>query len=114
MKFQITPNSTNYAELEEKLKAQFPDYEFSMRGKQYLVCKKSSTVGTNIILRKNKMIVVGNFPSMGGQMLFILSVVLLGFLIPLIVYFAAFHSKMKALEREVGAYLQEEYEVKTA
>lgn len=114
MKFQINPDSTNYAELEEKLKAKFPDYQFSMRGKQYLVCKKSGTVGTNIVLRKNKMMVVGNFPSVGGQMLFILSVVLLGFLIPLIVYFAAFHSKMKALEKEIGAYLQGEYEAKPA
>jgi hypothetical protein len=114
MKFNITPNSVEYAEIEEKLKAKFPDYEYSMRGKQYLVCKKSGTIGANVVIRKNKVMVAGNFPSMGGQMLFILCVVLLGFLIPLIVYFAAFHSKMKALEKEIGAYLQEEYEVKTA
>ncbi|MCB0402395.1 MAG: hypothetical protein KDD41_09955 [Flavobacteriales bacterium] len=112
MKFEITPNSVDYAAIQEKLKAKFPDYEFNMRGKQYLVCKKTGSVGANIVIRKSKVMVVGNFPTMGGQMLFILSVVLLGFLIPLIVYFAAFHTKMKALEKEVGAYLQEEYGVK--
>ncbi len=112
MKFNITPDSVNYAEIEEKLKAKFPDYTFSMRGKQYLVCKKTGTIGANVVIRKNRIMVAGNFPSMGGQMLFILFVVLLGFLIPLIVYFAAFHGKMKAAEKEIGGYLEEEYGLK--
>lgn len=83
-----------------------------MRGKQFLVASKSNTIGSNIVLRKNKMHVAGNFPTVGGSMIFVLSLFLLGILIPLIVYFAAFHSKMKTLEKEIGAYLQEEYEVK--
>ncbi|UKN00820.1 hypothetical protein K6119_13885 [Paracrocinitomix mangrovi] len=112
MKFNIKPNTLNYEEIKQKLSAKFPDYEFNMRGKQYLVCKKTSTAGCNIVIRKNRMFVVGNFPSMGGQMLFMLLVVLLGVLIPLIVYFAAFHSKLKNLENELGAYLKEEYEDK--
>ena len=112
MKFNITPNSVDYAEIEEKLISKFPDYEYNMRGKQYLVCKKTGTIGANVVIRKNRIMVAGNFPSMGGQMLFILSVVLLGFLIPLIVYFAAFHSKMKAMEKEIGGYLEQEYGVK--
>lgn len=112
MKFNIKPESITYDELKTKLEAKFPDYEFNMRGKQFLVARKSSTVGSNIVLRKNKMHVVGNFPTVGGSMIFVLSLFLLGILIPLIVYFAAFHGKMKALEKEIGAYLQEEYEVK--
>lgn len=112
MKFKISPNTTNYEELKQKLQTKFPNYEFNMRGKQYLVCKKSSTVGCNIVLRKNKMMIAGNFPGMGGQMLFIFSLIFLGILIPLIIYFAAFHGKMKELEKEVGGYLASEYEVK--
>lgn len=112
MRFDITPNSVTYDELQTKLAAKFPEYSFKMRGKQFLVATKSSTVGANIVIRKNKLNVVGNFPTVGGTMIFMLCVVLLGFLIPLIIYFAAFHTKMKALEKEIGAYLQEEYEVK--
>ena len=112
MKINITPNSVNYTEIEEKLKAKFPDYTYSMRGKQFLVCKKNGTTGVNVVIRKKYMMVAGNFPSVGGQMLFMLCVVLLGFLIPLIIYFAAFHSKMKAMEKEIGAYLEGEYGVK--
>lgn len=112
MRFDITPNSVTYDELQTKLAAKFPEYSFKMRGKQFLVATKSSTVGANIVIRKNKLNVVGNFPTVGGTMIFMLCVVLLGFLIPLIIYFAAFHTKMKALEKEIGAYLQEEYQVK--
>lgn len=109
MRLNITPNTVTYPELQEKLSAQFPDYTFNMRGKQFLVARKTSTVGANIQIRKNKLNVMGNFPTIGGSVLFMLTLLLLGFLIPLIVYFAAFHGKMKALEKEIGGYLQEEY-----
>ena len=109
MKIAITPGSVSYPELEEKLSQQFPAYEFNMRGKQFLVGKKTSTVGTNIVIRKNKLQVVGNFPTVGGAILFSLCLVLLGILIPLIVYFSVFHKKMKAMEAEIGDYLKTEY-----
>ena len=112
MNINITPNTLDYAELETKLTAKFPQYSFKMRNKQFLVGKKSNTVGTNIILSKKKLMVVGSFPTIGGTMVFALCLVLLGILIPLIIYFIAFHSKMKVMEKEIGAYLQEEYEVK--
>jgi hypothetical protein len=112
MKFKITPNTITYPEVQEKLQAKFPQYTFKMRGKQFLVCSKSSSIGANIVIRKKNFNVVGNFPTMGGTMIFVLSLFLLGILIPLIVYFVAFHSKMKVLENEIGAFLKEEYELK--
>ena len=111
MRFNIERDSIKYDELQEKLQAKFPDYTFKMRGKQFLVASKSNTVGANIMVRKGKMTVAGNFPTMGGSVVFALTLVLLGILIPIIIYFAAFHSKMKALENEIGAYLKEEYEL---
>ena len=111
MKFNITPNSVSYPELQEKLQNKFPEYKFKMRGKQFLIGSKSGTIGANILIRKNKIQVAGNFPTMGGTMIFVFSLLLLGFLIPLIVYFSAFHSKMKAFEKEIGSYLQEEYDM---
>lgn len=110
MKIDLSPDhGIEYDQLTTKLQAQFPDYEFKMRGKQFLVCTKSKSCGANIVIRKKKLMVAGNFPTMGGQMIFVLCIVLLGFLIPLIVYFAVYHRKFKELEKEIGAYLQEEY-----
>ena len=109
MRLNITPNTITYPELQEKLTAKFPDYSFSMRGKQFLVARKSGTIGATIQIRKKKLNVLGNFPTIGGSLVFMLTLLLLGILIPLIVYFAAFHGKMKDLEKEIGGYLQEEY-----
>ncbi len=109
MKFDITPGSVAYPEMTEKLQAQFPDYTFKMRGKQFLVAAKTSSIGANIVIRKKRIQVAGNFPTIGGTLLFVLCIILLGVLIPIIIYFAAFHKKMKALETEIGAFLEQEY-----
>jgi len=111
MKLKNEKDSISYPELKEKLETKFPDYKFNMRGKHILIGSKSNTAGANIIIRKGKMHIAGNFPTMGGTMIFAVTLVLLGVLIPIIVYFAAFHSKMKAFENEVGGYLKEEYEL---
>lgn len=107
MKIDIQPGAISFEELQSKLEQRFPNYSFKVRAKNFLVAAKSGSIGANILLRKNKIQVAGNFPTMGGQMIFILCILALGFLIPLIVYFAAFHGKMKALEREIVAYLNE-------
>ena len=109
MRIDITPGSVEYPAMQAKLQEAFPQYEFFMRGKQYLVCKKSGSIGANIVIRKKRLLVAGNFPSMGAQMVFILCILLLGVLIPFIIYLAAFQSKMKKLEKEVGAFLEKEY-----
>jgi hypothetical protein len=111
MKVPIKPESVKFDELKSKLEAKFPSYTFFVRSNNFLVCKKTGTIGSNVLLKKDKIIVVGNFPSMGLQMLFTLSVVLLGFVIPIIIYFAAFHGKFKALEKEIAEYLQKEYPI---
>lgn len=109
MRFKIEPDSIEFEDMKSKLEAKFPDYKFKVRQKNFLVAAKSGTVGTNILLRKNKLIVVGNFPSMGATMIFMLAVIFLGVVIPLIVYLAVFQSKMKKLEKEISGYLSEEY-----
>ena len=107
MKIEITENSISFEELKAKIESKFPDYKTNVRSKNFLVVSKSNTVGTNVVLKKKKIFVVGNFPTMIGQIIFVLSLFLLGILIPLIVYFVAFHSKLKGIEKEVAAYVQE-------
>ena len=108
MKFEITEQPT-FDELQQVIAEKFPNYKLKMQGKQFLIVKKSSTCGVNVLLRKNKMLVVGNFPTMAGKLIFTFTFILLGIIIPLINYFLTFHKKFKAMENEVGSYLQEKY-----
>lgn len=109
MKINIAENSIDANDLKAKLEAKFPDYKLSFRSKNLINIAKSSSVGCTVLVRKKSLIINGNFPSMGASMVFMLCVVLLGFIIPLIIYFAAFHTKMKVVEKEVVAYVKQEY-----
>jgi len=108
MKISITPGSVTSEDLQSKLETKFPQYPFSKRG-HFSILKKTNTVGTKILINKNKLLVFGDFPTQKGTIIFIVLVVLLGFLIPLIVYLLAFHPKMKKFEKEIGGFLIEEY-----
>ncbi len=92
--------------LQAYLQQAFPAFEVVPR-QSFLVVKKSGWVGANVVVKKNKVLVVGNFGSMGLQMVFMLCVVLLGFLIPIVLYLIFVFSKQRALEKEVGAVVQQ-------
>ena len=91
--------------LQAYLQQAFPDFEVFPR-QSFLVVKKSGWVGANVVVKTNKVLVAGNFGSMGIQIVFILCVVLLGFLIPIVLYLIFVFSKQRALEKEVGAVVQ--------
>lgn len=61
---------------------------------------------------KDKINVIETFPTMGGQMLFILLVILLGIIIPYIVYAIAFQPGQKAVTKEMAAFLTSQYSEK--
>lgn len=88
------------------LSAMLPGYKLYMRGGKILVAEKSAAVGATLLFRKDKVVVNGNFPNMGVQLVFVLAVVFLGILIPLLVYFLTVYKSQKASETEVGAALQ--------
>ena len=88
---------------------QFPQYELSIRNANILIVKKSKTAAALVMVRKNKIIVNEAFPTMGGQMMFSLSLILLGILIPLIVYFTAFFPAQKAVTTEVAGHLTTQF-----
>ncbi len=88
------------------LQQAFPQYQVGPR-QSFLVVVKSGWVGANVVVRKNKVLVVGNFGSMGIQIAFVLAVVLLGFLLPILLYLIFVFGKQRALEKEVGAVVQQ-------
>jgi hypothetical protein len=96
-------------QLKTRLEQQFPNYTYSWRGKNILVVKKSATTAALVLSGKDKVTINEAFASMGGQLLFVFSMLLLGILIPLIVYFAAFFPKQKALRNEIAEFVKREY-----
>lgn len=110
MKLKIKEGSINAAQLKEAVTKHFDGtYEISDRSKGVIAVAASKNIGAVIMVRKKSILVNGNFPTMGRQMVFTLLVVLLGFLIPLIVYFLVFHKKMKIVEKDIAAFLKEHY-----
>ncbi|PWL28264.1 MAG: hypothetical protein DCO96_09835 [Fluviicola sp. XM-24bin1] len=111
MKVKIPKGSIQTDDLKAKLEAQFPDMTFQKRNKKMLVAKRSNIAGANIMVYKNRVQIGAAFPTMGGQMLFVFSFLLLGILIPFIVYLAAFQPKQKEVEKDVGAFVQKLVEI---
>ena len=108
MKIAIKEQITT-EQLKEKLAQQFPNYEVNNRTKSILVVKKSGSAAAIVMVGNGKVSVNEGFATMGGQMVFTLSLILLGILIPLIVYFIAFFPKQKAVRNEVADFIKKEY-----
>ncbi len=97
-------------ELKAKLTSGLPHYEVTNRTKAILVVRKPGSSAAALVLAgKDKVTVNESFATMGGQMVFTLTLILLGILIPLIVYFAAFFPKQKAVRNEVAEFIKKEY-----
>ena len=109
MKIAIKEQITT-EQLKEKLVQHFAGYEVKNRTKAILVVKKPESSAAAIVMVGNGKISVNEgFATMGGQMVFTLTMILLGILIPLIVYFIAFFPKQKAIRNEVGDFIKKEY-----
>jgi hypothetical protein len=111
MKIKIEPNSISFEEIKTALVNRFPDYQFTVRKGNFIIAKKNSFIGCNILLRRKRIVAAGNFPEMNQQMLFNLVVIFLGVIIPLVIYFAFFHKKFKEFEKEIGEFLVKKYAV---
>jgi hypothetical protein len=108
MKFTTNKKPTLEA-IKTAVSEKFPEYDLKMQGKSQLIVKKSAGCGVVILIRSNKVIVNGNFPSVGTRLLFTFSMLLLGIIIPLIIYFVTFHKKFKAMEKEIVDFLEPEF-----
>jgi hypothetical protein len=98
------------AELKPKLEAAFPEYTVKFRGPKVLIIGEGKIAGAQIFGEKKGFVRLNEtFPTMGGQMLFALSIVLLGVLIPFIVFLTAFKPKQVKLRDNVANFLRQEY-----
>ncbi len=115
MRIKIQENSIDPNELKAALEEKFAgEYTVTFRSPKLIVVAKNKTVGATILVRKKSLIVNGNFATMGMQMLFVMGILLLGVLIPIIIYLVTVQRKFKAMEKEVGAYIKEDFKDKLA
>jgi hypothetical protein len=98
------------AELKTKLEERFPEYKITFRGPKVLVIGEGKVGGAQILGEKKKFVRINEgFPTIGGQMLFVLSVLLLGILIPFIIFLTAIKPKQVKVRDAVADYLRQEY-----
>ena len=98
------------AELMPKLQERFPEYQFSFRGPKVIVIGRGKIAGALIVGEKKKFVRINEgFPTMGGQLLFLFSILMLGVLIPFVVYLAAMKPKQVKLRNNVADYIRMEY-----
>lgn len=111
MRVPIT-KELNLEQLKSELERDFPGIKCVFRGKKVLVVSEAGkSAAAQVMARKNKAIVNEGFASMGGQMVFVFSILFLGVLIPFIVYYAAFFPKQKAIRNKVADYIKQNYAV---
>lgn len=98
------------AELKTKLEAQFPEYTVSFRGPKVIIIGQGKVAGAQIVgEKKGHVRIFEGFPTMGGQMLFALTIVFLGVLIPFIVYMTSMKPKQVKVRDAVADYIRKEY-----
>lgn len=110
MKLKIKENAIDPVELRNTLDDQFIDlYSVSAKVPTVIFIAKNKLVGAKAIVRKNSLIVQADIPNMWLRMLFFLSLVFLGVLLPLLLYFVFLHKKLKRVEKEVADFIKKNY-----
>ncbi len=104
-----SPNAINVDELYEKLTKQFPDYDVSYIQKKVLLVKKSTTVGAMINLKKKNIKIFGDFGTVTARLIFTILILLLGVIIPLIVFLIVFMPKQNKFRDEIANFVKKEY-----
>lgn len=102
--------SYTLSELKSKLEVAFPNYNISMRGPKVIIIGDGKIAGAQIVgEKKNHVRIFEGFPTMGGQMLFALSLVLLGVLIPFLIYLTSMKPKQVKVRDAVADFIRKEY-----
>lgn len=91
------------------LQGQFPDYEVEELGKNRILVRKGKSAGLYIKVSKKAILLHSNFPTSGGKFFFMFSLILLGVIIPLLVYAMAFGKRMRTMRKGVANHIEEKY-----
>ncbi|CAG5078432.1 hypothetical protein [Parvicella tangerina] len=103
-------NPYTLIEIKSKLEEHFPEYKMSFRGTKMLIIAETNFVGASILGEKKGFIrIIEGFPTIGAQMLFVLSIFLFGILIPFLIWHFTVLRKQKLVRDKVSEFLRQEY-----
>ncbi|MFW5805853.1 MAG: hypothetical protein ACOCVX_04925 [Bacteroidales bacterium] len=102
MKLKQTGNKLTSKQLEEAIKRDHPHLAFKRRSGSLTTVKRNKAIGTEVYAGKNNIHIKAAWASPGARILFWISLIILGIIIPLIIYLTCFRPKMKRLEKQVG------------
>lgn len=110
MKLKIKDNSIAIEDIYNSLTDEFKNkYNISYKGKYKIVIAADKVIGCTIIFTKDSMYINGSFTTITYQIIFLVLFIILGFLIPILIYFFVFHKKMKLIENEIVQFIQNKY-----
>ena len=92
----------NIEELKCKLEENLKNYYVKFYDNNCILATKSKTNGVFITIKKNFIIIKGDFPTWISQFIFIFTYLILGIIIPIIIYYTIFHRKFIKSEKEIG------------
>lgn len=104
----------NLEELKSILEREHPGMVCTWRGKKILIVSEpavSKTAAAQVMAGKKKANIVEAFATMGSQMLFMLTLLLFGIVIPFIIYMIAYKPKQTAICKKVGDVISANYGV---
>lgn len=113
MRVPIT-KELNLEDLKSILERDHPGIKCTWRGKKVLIVSEpavSKSAAAQVMAGKKKATIVEAFSTMGGQMAFVFSILLLGILIPFMVYLIAYKPKQKAICNKVADVVRANYGV---
>jgi hypothetical protein len=97
-------------EIKGKIEQNFPEYKVYFKTPKMLTVEETPSIGANFMgEKKNFVRILEGFPNMGRQMLFVLSILFFGILIPFIIWHFTVLKKQKALTKKLGAFIDQEY-----
>ncbi len=111
MRVPIT-KELNLEDLKSILEREHPGLKCTWRGKKVLIVSDpavSKSAAAQVMAGKKKATIVEAFSTVGGQMLFFLFVLLLGIMIPFIIYLIAFKPKQKVICNKVADVVRAHY-----
>ncbi len=111
MRVPIT-KELNLEDLKSILEREHPGLKCTWRGKKVLIVSDpavSKSAAAQVMAGKKKATIVEAFSTMGGQMLFVFSILFLGILIPFLVYMIAYKPKQTAVCNKVADVVRAHY-----
>ncbi len=104
---RISSEKLHRDQLQSQLQQVFPACKIRASGKRNILISKNAKVGVRVKVRSGSISIDPCFPTRTGRIYWLSSLVVLGTIIPLVVYGIVRHKAMKNFEQEVEGVIKE-------